>query len=339
MSKGYPIYLVPAGSGFGLWAARKQAKVLGRALAAFGQKQAQVLDGAEGLGKLPETGAQGMVHLFWAGEGVVNTACFAAAEGTVCTVMDDAAAGAICTFRGSAAQEDNWEFVATNAIMRTGLAACGITAQEIGLGCDVESFVPAEAVWPPELREKVYGDAGFAVAACSAQWNAAGIAQLSEGFAETGKRTSVSVALLCESPEHLHDCENWAGVLGSENVFARAVAVEDDGMRRELLQASDVFVDLGSPVPHFLLEAMACGAVPVVIETDASREIVIGGINGMIVPAGAPEALSYALAELAGAPIARSNYAEQARRTVEESFSAEQVAEEYAEIYDKLGSA
>ncbi len=83
---------------------------------------------------------------------------------------------------------------------------------------------------------------------------------------------------------------------------------------------ADVFVSVarsdGTPVS--LLEAMACGAVPVVGDLPALREWVTDGENGFCVPGGDTAALGGALVRLLVAPKMRTQFARRNRDIIRE---------------------
>jgi glycosyltransferase involved in cell wall biosynthesis len=79
--------------------------------------------------------------------------------------------------------------------------------------------------------------------------------------------------------------------------------------------------------------------VPVVAtRVGGNPEIVIDGVNGLLVPARMPLALASAMRRLAGAPAARQTFGREGRRTVERDFRIDQMVDKYARVYRALAS-
>ncbi|MDP2794822.1 MAG: glycosyltransferase family 4 protein [Sulfurisoma sp.] len=86
-------------------------------------------------------------------------------------------------------------------------------------------------------------------------------------------------------------------------------------------------------LPKALLEAAGCGRPLVATDVPGCREVVSAGENGLLVPAGNPEALAAALAALIGDPAARRALGANARRIVERDFSVAQMNTLTLELY------
>ena len=91
----------------------------------------------------------------------------------------------------------------------------------------------------------------------------------------------------------------------------------------ELLRACDVYVStvLTDGVSASLLEAMACGAWPVVTDNEANRLWVRPGLTGDLVPAGEPAAIARAIAGALDDPARAARAREENRRLVCERSS------------------
>jgi glycosyltransferase involved in cell wall biosynthesis len=95
----------------------------------------------------------------------------------------------------------------------------------------------------------------------------------------------------------------------------------------------------GEAFPNVVGEAMAC-AVPCVV-TDVGDAATIVGETGRVVPAGNPEALAAAWADLISLPAAeRGALGTEARERIERFFSLEKMGAAYAQLYrDIIGDA
>ncbi|MBL9088878.1 MAG: glycosyltransferase, partial [Planctomycetia bacterium] len=110
----------------------------------------------------------------------------------------------------------------------------------------------------------------------------------------------------------------WADVLVAPSVVAR------DGDR--------------DGIPNVVGEALACG-VPVVATTAGGLpELVEDGVNGIVVPEGAPAALAAALARLATAPALREALAARARETAAARFDARENVARFLEVLEAGGA-
>jgi len=91
----------------------------------------------------------------------------------------------------------------------------------------------------------------------------------------------------------------------------------------------------GEGFPNALGEALACG-VPCVA-TDVGDSALVVGEQGRIVLPGNPDALAEAMAAVLALPVeARRHLGAEARRRMEEAFSMQAVAAQYAELYRGL---
>lgn len=98
--------------------------------------------------------------------------------------------------------------------------------------------------------------------------------------------------------------------------------------------AADVFVlpSEHEPFGIVLLEAAAQKAAIVAAASDGPRSLLEGTGAGVLVPAADPQALARALAELAGAPELRENYAERAYQLALK-YSWSEILPKYLQIY------
>jgi glycosyltransferase involved in cell wall biosynthesis len=103
----------------------------------------------------------------------------------------------------------------------------------------------------------------------------------------------------------------------------------------ELVRAFDVFVipSIWEGLPMALLEAFAAGTPVVASEVGGIGKVIRHRENGSLVPARDPGALAAELAHVLAQPELRKKYSAAARRTFEESYSAEAMTRRYEAVY------
>lgn len=128
------------------------------------------------------------------------------------------------------------------------------------------------------------------------------------------------------------ELEALAGREGiADSVFF--LGVRDDVA--ELLETLDVFVlpSLSEGYSMALLEACAAGLPIVATDVGGNAEIVQPGINGLVVPPAAPEALASAILDLLGDPGRAAAFGRAGREWVLREGSFQTMAERYAQVY------
>ena len=113
------------------------------------------------------------------------------------------------------------------------------------------------------------------------------------------------------------------------------------GVRRDIeriLSALDLFVlpSLKEGLPIALLEAMAAGVPVVATRTGAVPQVIRQNEDGILVPPGDPAALYEAINELLLDQEKARACAANARKRVQDMFSAQVMAGEYTELYNQL---
>lgn len=105
----------------------------------------------------------------------------------------------------------------------------------------------------------------------------------------------------------------------------------------ELLAGCDVFClpSTLEGLPIVVLEAMAQARPVVATPAGGTAELVVDGETGILVPAGDPEALARALAELLGNPDRARALGVAGRERVRRDFSADRAAERVLELYER----
>jgi glycosyltransferase involved in cell wall biosynthesis len=92
----------------------------------------------------------------------------------------------------------------------------------------------------------------------------------------------------------------------------------------------------GEGVPRALIEAAACARPIVTADTPGCREVVCDGVNGLLVPPRAPQALADALRQLLLDPARRGAMGERGRELAVTEFSVERVVDATLKVYAGL---
>jgi glycosyltransferase involved in cell wall biosynthesis len=106
----------------------------------------------------------------------------------------------------------------------------------------------------------------------------------------------------------------------------------------ELLSSCDVFVlpSLFEGHPLSVLEAMAAGRPVVATDSGGTREAVVHGETGLLVPAGDPAALAEAILSMLTDPARARRMGAAGRVRVHEEFSAQGMVHRVTRLYDEL---
>lgn len=92
----------------------------------------------------------------------------------------------------------------------------------------------------------------------------------------------------------------------------------------------------GEGVPLSLVEAAACGRPLLATDVPGSRDIARAGVNALLAPAEAPQALADALERLIRDRAMREKFGAESRRIAESEFSLDQVLSATLALYDRL---
>jgi glycosyltransferase involved in cell wall biosynthesis len=105
-----------------------------------------------------------------------------------------------------------------------------------------------------------------------------------------------------------------------------------------LLEASDLFwmPSRWEGLPIACLEAMACGLPTVTTDVVGLREVAVDGVTGFVAPPDSPELLAQASLRILKDPALAQRMGLAGRQRVEEKFSIERTADEYARAYEDI---
>ena len=154
---------------------------------------------------------------------------------------------------------------------------------------------------------------------------------LLEALASTPLRTNDVVLVVGDGPER-----DRLQQLAKQWDLAAVRFLDNRPDVPQLLAASDLFVlpSLWEGLPMALLEGMATGLPVIATDVAGSRQVVVPGESGMLVPAGDPRALASAMTHLLDDDAERNRLGRAARGRVEAEFSAARQAVRHAEAYE-----
>jgi glycosyltransferase involved in cell wall biosynthesis len=106
----------------------------------------------------------------------------------------------------------------------------------------------------------------------------------------------------------------------------------------QLLACSDIVASpsFNEGFPLAVLEAMAAEKPIVATRVGGTREAIVDGHSGLLIPPGDPAALAAAVGRLLNDPSLAARLARAARARVEESFSSTRMVEQVTDVYEEL---
>lgn len=119
----------------------------------------------------------------------------------------------------------------------------------------------------------------------------------------------------------------------------RVLFVPPTNQIQDYFRAADMYVmpSLREGLPIALLEAMACGLPCVASRLPGATDVMVeDGVNGLLVAVGDVGAFAAAIAGLLAAPEVAARLGAAARRTVEDRYTIERVAEQWIAAYNEV---
>lgn len=164
-----------------------------------------------------------------------------------------------------------------------------------------------------------------------------GVKTLVDAAALLKRKTNVRIVLVGEldpgNPSFIDEStiRNWE----KEN------GVEWWGFKNDMLEVYKncnivTLPSLGEGLPTVLIEAAACGRPIVTTDVAGCRDVVLDGVNGLLVPPNSPQALADAIYELVINPQLREKMGLEGRKIVLEKFTSKIINEKTVQIYNKL---
>lgn len=222
--------------------------------------------------------------------------------------------------------------VAEDVHSREGLAADRITVIRNG----VEIPEPPDAATLESLRSGWGAASDSVVVGCVANYKRGkGLEVLLEAFANVARSSPRAHLVLVGEGPLRPALVARRRELGLEGRVTLAGASPDP--RRQYF-AFDVSVlpSETEGLPNVLLEAAAAGRPLVATDAGATREVVIDGHTGLLVPIGNGDAIGAALLRLVESPRLRAELGAHAEALVRSEFSVEACVRSFADLYERL---
>lgn len=114
--------------------------------------------------------------------------------------------------------------------------------------------------------------------------------------------------------------------------------IPHDSVLPAYYRAADIFVLAGRYEPFGLttLEAMACGATPLVTDIAGSREVIVDGLNGYILPMSDRKKLAATIKMLLLDPKLNKKISQNAAFTIEKNYSWDTLVTKFVTLYKSL---
>ena len=161
-----------------------------------------------------------------------------------------------------------------------------------------------------------HGDGPLRIVSTRNLYPVYGLDTLLAAFAELHGKADARLVICGDGPER-GALEKRAESLGADNRITFTGRLDPAGIARELKRA-DIYVSTAKSdsTSVSLLEAMACGAVPVATDLDANREWIRDGVGGLLFRPGDVTGLTGAILRLHENPVMAASMREESAATV-----------------------
>ena len=146
-----------------------------------------------------------------------------------------------------------------------------------------------------------------------------------------------NVRFLCPGMENRKEAEDWVQRLGiSDHVHLLPVLSQDDLWRLFSRSVMSLSITMHDGTPNTLLEAMACGSLPIAGDLETLREWITPGVNGLLVDPNQPQAVADAMLLGFANPQLFRTAAEINRNIILERAETRMVREKLQKFYQEI---
>lgn len=194
-----------------------------------------------------------------------------------------------------------------------------------GTGVDIEHFAFA----PPKFSPVTFLYVGRLIEAKGVKELAGAAAQLSKEYSGQIKTQMLGPAESGPGSVPLEEVKSW-----EQSGFVEYLGATDDV--RPFIREASVMVlpSYREGLPTSIMEGMSMGRPAVVADVPGSRELVVDGVNGFMVPVKNTGALAEAMKKFIHQPDLIANFGETSRKMAEKKFNAREVA---AKLMQNMG--
>lgn len=228
-------------------------------------------------------------------------------------------------------------FIVPTQEIKRELLQAGFSKEKIELipnGVDIERFSPVTKSVKKMLREELKLPDGNIVIYTGRLESGKGLEILLNSWREVSNQFPKAYLVIIGEGSLIHELMQMNRSSAGGQVYFLG---KTDGISR-YVQAADIFVlpSLAEGLSNALLEAMSCGLAVVATNIGGTREIIIDNDNGLLVEPGNALELSKKISSLLPDESEIERLGRKARKTIEDNYRIELVAQRYVEIYAAL---
>ena len=163
-----------------------------------------------------------------------------------------------------------------------------------------------------------------------------GLYELLQGFERARAGGIAAELVIAGSGPELLPLQQWIAASGLE--CARLAGPVQGAHKVAVLGWADVLAlpSYAEGLPYALLESMAAGVPVIATRVGAIPELVVDGVNGVLVEPGDPAALAAAIVRLAGDRDGLARMSEACRATIEARYSVGRLTAQFGSVYAQL---